>query len=152
MRKGRPVAMSQDNVEVVRRALEAHHSSNLEARIEALLDLWDPSCEYTSVMAALELATYHGHDGMRRYLGDLAARWAEWRTEPEEIFELDSETVFATIRFSAVGKDSGVPVEAQLASVLELRNRKLVRARTYPSREEALEAAARLRSDSSAEE
>src|SRR5919108_1863347 len=118
--------MSRENVEVVRRGLEAHHSDKLEARIEELLDFWDPNCEYTSVMAALEPATYRGHDGIRRYLSDLSARWAEWRAEPEEVFEIGPDKVFATLRFHAVGKDSGVPVDARLGSVLVLSQGKLL--------------------------
>ena len=127
-------------MEIVRRGLEAHHSDNLEARVEELVAFWDPRCEYTSVMAALEPATYHGHDGIRRYLGDLADRWAEWRIEPEEVFDVGPDTVLATLRFHGVGKDSGVPVEGRLASVVVLSEGKLLRGRTYPSREEALEA------------
>jgi predicted ester cyclase len=102
--------MSQDNLDVVRRALGAHHSGNLEARIEALLDFWDPGCEYTSVMAALEPATYHGHDGMRRYLSDLAARWAEWRTEPEEVIAA-GDKVFTRSKLTGrhVGRFFGIP-------------------------------------------
>jgi ketosteroid isomerase-like protein len=138
--------MSRENVEIVREAAEANRSADLDARDEEdraarRVALWDPDCEYTSVMAALEPATYHGHDGIRRYLSDLAKRWAEWRTEPEEVFDIDPDTVFATLRFRAVGKDSGVPVEALLGSVFVLRDGKLLRGRTYPSREEALEAA-----------
>jgi ketosteroid isomerase-like protein len=133
------------NVEIVRQAVEANYSDDLgaqdeEDRVARRAALWDPGCEYTSVMAALEPATYHGHDGIRRYLSDLSKRWAEWRTEAEEVFDIAPDTVFATLRFHAVGKDSGVPVEARLGSVFLLRHGKLLKGRTYPSREEALEA------------
>jgi ketosteroid isomerase-like protein len=131
--------MAQENVEVVRQAIEANGSDNPRLG-EAAAAFWDSGCVYTSVMAALEPATYHGHDGIRRYLSDLAKRWAEWRTEPEEVFDVDPDTVFASFRFRAVGKDSGVPVEARLASVFVLSQGKLLRGRTYRSREEALEA------------
>ena len=127
-------------MEIVRGSLAAHHSGDVEARAEELLAFWDPNCEYTSVMAALEPATYRGHEGMRHYLSDLGERWAEWRAEPEEVFEIGPDAVFASFRFHAVGKDSGVPVEGHLGSIFELVQGKLVRARTYPSREEALEA------------
>lgn len=130
--------MSQENVELVRRAMEAHRSG---AAVEDLVAFWDPDCEYTSVMAAVEPDTYRGHDGVRRYLRDIAARWAEWRTEPEDVFELGADRVFASFRFFAVGKDSGAPVEARLGSVFVLRGGRLVQGRTYPSRDEALEAA-----------
>jgi ketosteroid isomerase-like protein len=133
--------MSRQNVDVVRQAIEAHRSDDLEARIEALVAFWDPSCEYTSVVAALEPHTYRGHDGIRRYVSDLADRWAEWRSEAEEVFEVGPDTVFATVRFRALGKDSGVPIDARLGAVFVLSEGKLLRGQTYPSREEALEAA-----------
>jgi ketosteroid isomerase-like protein len=134
------------NVEVVRQAMEAQGSDYLrgcseEERSARRVALWDPECEYTSFIAAVESATYHGHDGIRRYLSDLGERWAEWRAEPEAFVDVSPDTVFVSFRFHAVGKDSSVPVEARLGSVLVLSRGKLMRGRTYPSREEALEAA-----------
>ena len=134
-------AMSRENVETVRRLIEANRSDDLDARIEAVLEeLWDPSCEYTSVIAALEPHTYHGHDGIRRYLSDLADRWAEWRSEAVETFEVRPDAVFATIRFRATGKDSGAPVDARLGVVFVLSEGKVLWGHTYLSRDEALEA------------
>jgi ketosteroid isomerase-like protein len=133
--------MSRENVEIARQAIEANRSHDLAARLEAGLVLWDGSCEYTSVIAALEPHTYRGHEGIRRYFSDLADRWAEWRSEAEEVVDLGSNTVLATVRFRAIGKHSGVPVEARLGVVFVLSDGKLLRGHTYPSREEALEAA-----------
>lgn len=130
------------NIDVVRRAMQANRSELAEEeRAARAVALWDPNCEYTSVMAVLEPATYHGHGGIRRYLGDLAKRWAEWSTELEEVRDVAPDTVFAVFRFRAVGKDSGVPVDARLASVFVLSDGKLFRGHTYRSREDASEAA-----------
>ena len=132
--------MSRENVEIVRQIIEASHSDDLESRIEATVALWDASCEYTSVTAALEPNTYRGHDGLRRYLGDLAERWAEWRSEVEEVIDAGPDTVVATMRFRATGKHSGAPIEARLGVVFVLSDGKLLRGHTYQSRDEALEA------------
>jgi ketosteroid isomerase-like protein len=139
-------AMSQENTVVVREVIESNRSDYLqahdsEARIEAALALWDPSCEYTSVTAAVEPETYRGHDGLRRYLDDLAEFFEEWQNDVEEIFDVSSDTVFATIRLRVIGKGSGARAEARLAAVFVLSKGKIVRGRTYPSRDEALEAA-----------
>jgi ketosteroid isomerase-like protein len=139
------IAMSR-NVDVVRQAIQANRSEDLDARDEdervaRRVAFWDPNCEYTSVTATLEPATYHGHAGLRRYLSDLTDRWAEWRSELEEVRDVGRDTVLATFRFRAVGKSSAVPVEARLTSVFVLSDGKLLRGRTYPSREEALKAA-----------
>ena len=132
--------MSRENVEIVRQIIEASHSDDLESRIEATVALWDASCEYTSVTAALEPNTYRGHDGLRRYLVDLAERWAEWRSEVEDVFEVGPHTVVATIRSRLIGKESGVPVETRLGVVFVLSQGKILRGQAYPSRQEAFEA------------
>ncbi len=38
--------MSQENVDIVRQVIESNRSDDIDARIEAVLALWDPSCEY----------------------------------------------------------------------------------------------------------
>ena len=132
--------MSQENVEIVRQVIAAHRSDDLEAGKKAFLALWDPSCEYIRVTAALEPQTYRGHDGIRRYLSDMADDWEEWRAEAGEILDVSEDTVVATGRFHGTGKSSGVPVQARLAAVFVLSEGKILRGHTYPSREEALEA------------
>jgi ketosteroid isomerase-like protein len=137
--------MSQ-NVEVVRQAVEANRSVDLTAGdggggAARLIALSDPSCEYTRVTAAVDPQTYRGYDGIRRYFSDMAESWQEWRLEEEEILEVGPDTVVATVRFHSIGRDSGVPVEVRLASVFVLSRGKLLRGRTFPSREEALDAA-----------
>jgi ketosteroid isomerase-like protein len=132
--------MSRENVEIVRQAIEAHRSDDFKAAREVFLALWDPSCEYARVTAAVEPQTYRGHDGIRRYLGDMADDWDQWRAEAGEILEVSQDMVVATVRFHAMGKDSGAPVEARLAVVFVLSKGKILRGHTYPSREAALEA------------
>jgi ketosteroid isomerase-like protein len=132
----------EQNVEVVRQVIEANRSDDLEARVEAVLALCDRGVEYTPGTAALETATtYHGHDGMRRYVNYLAESWAVWRAEVEEVLDIGPDTVLGTFVFHAIGKLSGAPVEARLAAVFVLSDGKLLRGRAYPSREHALEAA-----------
>jgi ketosteroid isomerase-like protein len=129
--------MSRENVEVVRQLIEAARPDADEAAIESILALWDPSCELN---AGVEPQTYRGHDGIRRYVSDMADAWKEWRNEIDEILEAGPETVVATFRCRLVGKDSGVPLEARLAAVCVLSEGKLLRLDYYPSRAEALEA------------
>jgi ketosteroid isomerase-like protein len=132
--------MSQDDVEVVRRFLEANRSDDVEGATALALELAEPNSEYTSIIAAVEPRIYRGADGIREYFRDLAESFEEWRNEVEEIYEVAPDTVFATIRTRVVGKASGVPVEARLAFACVLSGGKFVRGGTYLSREEALEA------------
>ena len=132
--------MSQENVEVVRRGIEANHSGDLETRTEDLVALWAPNGEYTSVRAGVDAETYLGHDGIRRYLRDLAETWREWRAEIEEVRPVTENMVVATFRFHAIAKDSGVAIDTQLGATFVLSEGKFLRGRTYSTPDEALEA------------
>jgi ketosteroid isomerase-like protein len=132
--------MSQENVEIVRRAIEVNRSGDMAAVAEALIGLSDPAVEFKSALAGLEGGAYHGHEGVRKYLQDMADSWQEWRNGSAEIEEIAPNTVLATFVFRATGKDSGVPVERRNAVVWTLSNGKVSRAITYASRAEALEA------------
>ena len=125
--------MSHENVEIVREFIEAAHSGDMDA-IEAFVAVSDPSIEHTRLPAASGPETYGGHDGVRRWFADMADLWREWRNE------VGPETVAARVRFIAVGRESGVPVEAQLGLVCVLSEGKILRSRTYASGEAALEA------------
>jgi len=70
----------------------------------------------------------------------MADAWEEFRNEIEQVSEAGPNTVVVTFRSQAIGKESGVPVEARLGAVFVLSEGKILRGRTYPSREEALEA------------
>jgi ketosteroid isomerase-like protein len=128
--------MSQENVELVRRVVESNRSDYREADLEP----WDPNCEYTSLLGAVEPQTYRGHDGIRRYISDMADAWEDWRNEIDEVFEAGPDTVVTTFRTRVIGKDSGAAVEERLAAVFVLSGGKVLRGRTYPSRADALEA------------
>ena len=131
--------MSQENVEIVRQFIEAARSGDVQAT-EAFVAVSDPSIEHTRLPAASGPETYSGHDGVRRWFTDMADLWREWRNEIEELAEVAPDTVAARVRFIAVGRESGVPVEAHLGLVCVLSEGKILRSRTYASGEEALEA------------
>lgn len=57
--------MPQENVEIVRRAIEPNRSGPPKATIEVAVSLSDPAIEFTSLVAAVEGRTYRGHEGVR---------------------------------------------------------------------------------------
>jgi ketosteroid isomerase-like protein len=131
--------MSQENVEVVRQFIEAARSGDAAA-IEAFVEVSDPRIEHTRLPAASGPETYSGHDGARRWFSDMTDLWREWRNEIEELVDVSPDTVVARMRFIAVGRESGAPVEARLGLVCVLSEGKIRRSRTYSSGEAALEA------------
>ena len=132
--------MSRENVEIVREFIEAARSGAPDA-VEAFVAASDPNVEHTRLPAASGPEAYRGHEGARRWFADMADLWREWRNEIEELVEAGPDTVAARLRFVAVGRDSGVPVEARLGLVCVVSEGKVLRSRTYASGDEAFEAA-----------
>src|SRR4051812_41292955 len=98
--------MSQENIEIVRRAYEA--LGQLHA--EAMVSLCEPDVEFRSRIAAADDVTYRGHDGVRDFIASLAEvfEWI-WAEALEVIGEGDRAVVCN--RFRARGRGSGVEVE-----------------------------------------
>ena len=124
--------MSQENVEIVRRSLEAYQRGDLDA---ALADAhpqidWNP----------FEEAQMRGVDAVRAYLTRWEGEWEELETTPEEFIE-GGDHVVAVVHFRGRGRGSGIDVEARSYSVYTLRNGKTVRMEEFIERHEALEAA-----------
>ena len=132
--------MSQQNVEIVRRGLEAWQRDDFESWLSGI----DPDVEWlTAVERGLGRAgsVYRGHEGMREF-------WNLWRTEvddfwteAEEIRDLGDDRVLYLGHIRFRGPASGIMVESQLANVKTLRDGKIVRSEDYLSHKEALEAA-----------
>ena len=131
--------MSQENVELVKRFVDAYNRRDVEAMLNDL----DPEIEWHSgILTALgrDAAVYRGHDGFRQGLRDIYEALGETQIEYSEIRDLGSRTL-AIGRFRARGRGSGAEIDSPNASVADFKNGKAVRIRTYFDREEALEAA-----------
>jgi ketosteroid isomerase-like protein/rhodanese-related sulfurtransferase len=132
-------AMSEENVEVVRRAIEAYGQEGLDG----VLRYCDPEIEWTSTGDYIERATYRGHDGLRRYLGTLEGEFEDLRIEPVEVIDA-GEQVVSSVRFTGQRKATDAPVEMTLIWVGALRDGLIHRVRNYPDMAAALEAAGLL--------
>jgi ketosteroid isomerase-like protein len=129
--------MSKENVEIVRRAWEAYDRRDNEAA----LALYDPEIEVDLTASGQPGAgVYRGLEGVRRWLGDWHAAFAEISGEVHEWIDADDH-VIAVIRWHGQGRLSGVPAQLDQAHVWQLRDGKLWRLRIYDSKAEALEAA-----------
>jgi ketosteroid isomerase-like protein len=128
--------MSQENMEIVRRAFDAFEREGLDGLMRYL----DPQVEWTTTGAFLEAATYRGHEGVRGYLGAMIDEFDELRNTPEEFIDA-GEQVVVTTRASGRGKLSGAPVELTMAAVSLVKDGRIIRIRNYREKAEALEAA-----------
>jgi ketosteroid isomerase-like protein len=128
--------MSHENEQIVRQAFEAFNSED----IESILAL--THADFEAVVPpelSAEPDTYRGHDGICRYFESFQFAMTEIRFQPQRFWEVgQSVVVLATVR--ARGRQTGIPVEQQLAQVWTVRDRKAIGVRTYVSLTEALRA------------
>ncbi|MCW3027521.1 MAG: hypothetical protein JWN81_732 [Solirubrobacterales bacterium] len=125
--------MSQENVEIVKRALAAF--SRGEA--EAFAELTTPDIEWKTGLGAIEGGEiFHGHEGVERYFARLSGAWEEFRFLPAE-FHDRGEVVLVLGRLEGRGRSGGVPVDSAVGAVWELRDGKIWRLRAYLDHAEA---------------
>jgi ketosteroid isomerase-like protein len=129
--------MSQENVEIVRKNLEAFQ----RGQFDSVTELWDSDGEWMPAMAGVvENKVYRGHAGLRRYFDELFESFSKVRLHDTEFRDLGNR-VLALHRLSVRGRDSGVAIDQQGGTVYELRGGKIVHGRSYLSHAEALKAA-----------
>jgi ketosteroid isomerase-like protein len=130
--------MSQENVEIVRQVYEAAAHRNAET----IFALYDAKVELDATRIGVgDLGVFSGHEGLRALFGELHQVWGHMQYDYEELIEAGDHVV-AVVRRHAQGRASGVDVEASLALLWTLRDRKVIRVVWFGSRADALEAAA----------
>ena len=129
--------MSQENVEVVRQNMEAFNARDWERTIEH----WDSDGEWKPAMAAaVERKAYRGHAEIRAYHDDLLESFAEVRAEDPQFRDL-GDRVLVLYRLIVRGRDSDIAINQPGAALYELRDGRIIKAASYLSQEQALEAA-----------
>ena len=126
--------MSQENVELLRRAVEHFMQTG-----EHAWELIDEEVEVHDhdIPDARE---YRGHAGWSRWFEDWGAAWAEQSAEPEEFIDADDEHAMLVLRLYMTGRGSGVKVERQDAMVAAFHDGKVVRVDWYNNKQQALKA------------
>ena len=128
--------MSQENVETVRRALEATNRGD----IEEVLTYIDPDGElHSAIIGGAEGNVYRGHDGYRRWYAETEATFEELRTDLTEFREL-GDRVVGLGHIYARGRESGAELDSATGWVFTLRNGKVLKADGFLSPDKALKA------------
>jgi ketosteroid isomerase-like protein len=126
--------VSEQNVGLHRGAIKAFNARDFDAFIA----FCDPDIELHSAMTVPGGAGYRGHDGVRRWIGDLEDAWGdELRIEPEAFFDLGEHTVVWQVLHGR-GRQSGADVALPTAAVSKWRDGLVVSFKTYAHREDAL--------------
>jgi ketosteroid isomerase-like protein len=128
--------MSQENVEVYKRAVDANNRHDLDA----LLDEFDPDVEWHSALVGMGTQVYRGKEGVREMFRDLEENFTGMVVEFPEVRDL-GDRVLALGRLRARGHESGVQAEGSFNQLADFKNGKMIRIRSFLNRQEALEAA-----------
>src|SRR5258708_6851119 len=109
--------MSHENVDVVRRSLEAL----LRGDMDAVLAEIDPEVEIGDLDIELDTDRFRGHDGYLRWLATWNESWDKWRLEELEILPVGEERVIALFVMFVTGKGSGIELDRKDAVTFRLR-------------------------------
>ena len=127
--------MSQENVELVRRALEGWNRGDFGAWIESA----HPDVEWSSAITR----RMEGAQTVWRGRADARRFWDEWHSLWDLTIEISEfrdlgDTVVALGRMEIHGKASGVDLEESVAYVAEFEEGLIRRMRAYLDQDEAL--------------
>jgi uncharacterized protein len=127
--------MSRENVEVVRRWMDAFFGGDLTAVYAAL----DPAIEFRPPPEHPDFAIHQGHEAFNRAFARWIGAWESLRySAPDYTDAGDKVLVALTQRGKAKG--SGVEVETEVFNVLTVRDGVIVRFDMFFQRAPALEA------------
>jgi ketosteroid isomerase-like protein len=127
--------MSQENVEIMRKAIEAFNRRDAEG----FGALFVKDAEIIPVRAALEGTVYRGPEAGAQYCAAVDASWENLAWEVEAVRD-DNDWVLALGHIRGRGRGSGADFDAQGAWLAWFHGGRLTRFRTYPERAAALEA------------
>jgi ketosteroid isomerase-like protein len=128
--------MSRENVEVVKRAVEAFSARD----VDLAAALATPDFEWFPAMTGtVERGSYQGREGVGAYLRDVLDTWAELRVLAAEFRDL-GDRVLMLGRMAGRGRGSGAPVDAPIGMVFECRGGRIAQIRSFLDHGEALEA------------
>ena len=127
--------MSQENVEIVRRHMEAYLSGDNETALAA----YDPQVEFDASLRP-EGHVYRGREGVAEAMRVWSGTWEDWNVEMEEIIDA-GDHVLLIARESGRGKGSGIEIDQRIFAVFTLRGGRIVRWKGFIDRNEALGAA-----------
>jgi ketosteroid isomerase-like protein len=95
---------------------------------------------FPAMGVAVEGGSFRGSEGVEKYFEELRDTWEEIRLVGKESRDL-GDRVLLLMRIEGRGRGSGVPVDAPFGVVIDFRDGKISRTRSYLDHGEALRAA-----------
>jgi len=128
--------MSQENVETMRKAMQAFNRRDGAAFDAVLRD----DSVIVPVRAVLEGTTYRGADAGTRYCAAVDESWEALAWDVEQLRD-GGDLVLAVGYIRGRGRDSGAAFDSRAGWVAHFRDGLITRFQTYADRDMALEAA-----------
>jgi ketosteroid isomerase-like protein len=129
--------MSQENVEIVRRGIDAFSRGDLDGALDDL----SPGFEFHPSGRFMDTQqTYRGREGFVAFWRRFRAAWEEITVSIERMEEID-DRVLTLGTFHGTGSESGVEVTAEAAWLHTIKDGLIVHLRSFATWKEALEAA-----------
>jgi ketosteroid isomerase-like protein len=131
--------MSEENVDGMRRNLEAWQSDDLEAFMAGI----HPAIEWHAVLQRLvegPQSVYRGHEGVRRIWHTYRTDLDGFEVEAQEIRDVGGDRVLFLGRIRWRGVASGIVTESPFGMAITFRDGKMFHSVDYLSHAEALEA------------
>jgi ketosteroid isomerase-like protein len=132
--------MSQENVEVVRRFIEALPRAQASDDWQPVLAEVDPDVEIDDLDISLDTERYRGHDSVRKWIGVWMESWESWTLEDVQVRPVGEDRAIGLFLVHAKGKGSGVELSRRDALVCTLRAGKIEKGTYYNDQQQALEA------------
>jgi ketosteroid isomerase-like protein len=115
--------MARESIEIVRAAIDAWNRGDFDAWVGA----WYERAEFHPLRARSRGRAYRGHDGLRRFVADIAEEWEQVRFEIDEIRGAGEHVVaLGHLRARAA---SGFERDVPLALVEVVRDKQIVYSR-----------------------
>jgi ketosteroid isomerase-like protein len=128
--------MSEENVEIVRRAYAAWDREDREPALAFFADdvVWTPAREDPDPQP------HRGREGVRQFWGQWEELFDNMRIDTEELIVV-GDRVVSRLHVTGSGKGSGIDVDQRVYQVTGFRDGLIVRVDEFYDRAEALEAA-----------
>jgi ketosteroid isomerase-like protein len=129
-------AMSQQNVEIVRRAFEGFNRRDLAGAV----GVFDRDAEWVPYLAALEEEIYRGHEDIERMWLEVLKHVPDFQIDFVNVVAESPDTVVVEVEFRGTGKSSGADIRTTVYQAASFRDRKVTRVQGFRTAAEALEA------------
>ena len=129
--------MSRENVEIVRRAIDAFSRAHLEGVLETLA----PDCEFRPSGRFMDTKpVYYGRDGWIDFWNTFLAAWESIPVSIERITDL-GERVLTLATFHGRGRGSGVEASGEVGWIHTVEDGLVTELQAFSSWDQALQAA-----------